>query len=458
MADVVLSLINHPKFDPDDSNLNLAFLISKDNQTILNYLYSNKSLDINYLEKCSIVHPFDSNTKISLIETNLTFAVRENQMIKFNLIISHPSFDPTKSHLNNALLPSISSSKTEITNKLLDHVQDVNIQFSNGKTLFYSFFEIQRYDVLIILISNQDFIIDNNFILFYFIQFLSSNNKFSLELLEKLVDYDEKHNHCIDFKNPFYQGHSFYCLIDTCNDKFVKIIQFLIDHNADPNQPDEMGRYQLEYALYIKSYSYVKALIDSKKIDFSIKIHGETYLHLAAKSSKKILKLILDQNLIDINTTDDSGDTPYATAMKRNHIHNAHLLERRANPNNKSNISSSNSDDYDEEDGEILSRILDLLIELDVSTKIYNNYTEMTTKLSDINKISERKKLIAEIQDLFNKANIFETPFNNNDDLSEINNLEFLYDNSIDNIIQSDNHDDFLLLKIQKLFNDIKKN
>lgn len=152
--------------------------------------------------------------------------------------------------------------------------------------------------------------------------------------------------------------------IDTCNNKFVKIIQFLFDQNADPNQPDELGRYPLEYALYIKSHSYVKALIYSKKIGFTIKIHGETYHHLASKSSKKILKLIHDQNLIDINKTDDSADTPYAIAMKSNHIHNAHLLERRANPDNKSNIlsSSPNSDDYDEEDGEILSRILDLLV------------------------------------------------------------------------------------------------
>ena len=65
----------------------------------------------------------------------------------------------------------------------------------------------------------------------------------------------------------------------------------------------------------------------------------------------------------------------------------------------------------------------------------------MMTRISDINKISERIKLIAEIQDLFNKANILETQFNNDNDLSEINNLEFLYDNSIDNIIQFDNHD-----------------
>lgn len=63
---------------------------------------------------------------------------------------------------------------------------------------------------------------------------------------------------------------------------------------------------------------------------------------------------------------------------------------------------------------------MDLLIELDVSTKISNNYTEMMTKISEINKISERKKLIAEIQDLFNKANILETPFNNDDDLSKL--------------------------------------
>lgn len=44
----------------------------------------------------------------------------------------------------------------------------------------------------------------------------------------------------------------------------------------------------------------------------------------------------------------------------------------------------------------------------------------MMTKISEINKISERKKLIAEIQDLFNKANILETPFNNDDDLSKL--------------------------------------
>lgn len=44
--------------------------------------------------------------------------------------------------------------------------------------------------------------------------------------------------------------------------------------------------------------------------------HSKTYLHLAAVSSNSILKEFIKRILIDINITDDKGNTPLIDACK----------------------------------------------------------------------------------------------------------------------------------------------
>lgn len=71
-----------------------------------------------------------------LIETTLTFAVRQNQINKFNMIISNPKFDPIKSNIKDALFASILSPQTEMLTKLLKFIKDVNIESQSNTSLF----------------------------------------------------------------------------------------------------------------------------------------------------------------------------------------------------------------------------------------------------------------------------------------------------------------------------------
>lgn len=75
-----------------------------------------------------------------LIETTLTFAVRQNQINKFNMIISNPIFDPIKSNIKDALFASILSPQTEMLTKLLKFIKDVNIESQSNTPLFDSLY------------------------------------------------------------------------------------------------------------------------------------------------------------------------------------------------------------------------------------------------------------------------------------------------------------------------------
>ena len=99
-------------------------------------------------------------------------------------------------------------------------------------------------------------------------------------------------------------GNSFYTSISTSFDNVGEIVQFFIDHNVDVNQPDSEGIYPLEYGIMNESKPFIIPLLDSKKVDFSVKLNNnENYIHLVeCCQDEEIVKEFIDRQIIDPNS------------------------------------------------------------------------------------------------------------------------------------------------------------
>ena len=131
--------------------------------------------------------------------------------------------------------------------------------------------------------------------------------------MKEIIEYDENHYHFIDFTQPLEDGESYFTEIPAFSSNIGEIAQFFLDHGADPNIPDKSGEYPLQYAILYNSADFIKVLLDSGKIDYSVRMNEthETYLHLAAKSiNLKIMDEFINRNLIDPDVTDDLGNKP----------------------------------------------------------------------------------------------------------------------------------------------------
>ena len=162
------------------------------------------------------------------------------------------------------------------------------------------------------------------------ISFIDEENV--VTVMNKIFDYNKEHNHLINFSKLLPDGKSFFTSIASNFSNIDKVVEFLLDHGGDPNAPDIYNVYPLEKAISIHSFQFANALIKTNKIDYSVKIPKKedttrfffssvksnkkqnntvgytTYLHLAVKD-QKILEELLKQKLIDVNMTDDIGNT-----------------------------------------------------------------------------------------------------------------------------------------------------
>lgn len=130
MSETVSALINHPEFDSVESNVDYEFFICPNEKNILDLLIS--KTNINYQYNQSIIFS-EEKRPFSVKDTILTYAVNQKMDIKIDLIISHPKFDPIKSHLNEVIFNSIS--QIEIFKKLFQINKDVTIISFDGNDL-----------------------------------------------------------------------------------------------------------------------------------------------------------------------------------------------------------------------------------------------------------------------------------------------------------------------------------
>ena len=118
-----LNKVKSEKFDPDESCINYAFLISTENE-ISKQLISMKSIDVNY--------KYFGKDNDYVYETPLTFAVKNNDIEKINMIIQHLTFDKVKSQLTSSIFESDKNNNLDIFKSLLNLI-DNDVIFCNDK-------------------------------------------------------------------------------------------------------------------------------------------------------------------------------------------------------------------------------------------------------------------------------------------------------------------------------------
>lgn len=328
--------------------------------------------------------------------TKLTKASRTNDIELIDLIINHPSFDKNKSQIERAIKFSIENRNIEIFRKLMKLVDDdVNLCNSTGSSLLVHAVHFSNGDVIDYILNNDQFDSKGSNILKGFVDiyaFLDGNRTFfdlfditddiksnerdryvsisediefeeieregegdgegegegeeeeeeeeetstngsdAIEMMKKLYEYDQQHEKIIDLNKLLPNGETFFSIILFPIHNIGQIIDFLLEEGADPNEPDSSKIYPLEKAIILNSYEFVISLINSNKIDYSIRIpiknnfnnnifsknikysNNEkytTYFHIASQCyCKEIISIFLERELIDINTTDDFGNTP----------------------------------------------------------------------------------------------------------------------------------------------------
>ena len=244
---------------------------------------------------------------------------------------------------------------------------DINLLNSKGRSLLSLCCENNFKEGVDRIINDVQFdFVATNFSSLLFTVFEGQN---TIEIIRSLVDYDSKHSHFLNFDQLLPNGKSFFTQIKNLpqnynnatnrnrkisnpiisfdaisnkndsidkyevsvgnnrgskkngDNRLVHLILFLIEKGVDVNKPDLFGVYPLQYAIQSQSLPYVQTLLNSGKLDFSIKINTKhitngTYLHIAANSSEEIVRQLVSRNIFDLNSKDDLGRTPYMIAQQ----------------------------------------------------------------------------------------------------------------------------------------------
>ncbi|KAK8880443.1 hypothetical protein M9Y10_003117 [Tritrichomonas musculus] len=336
LTTIVSLLINHPKFDPEESFLDYSFFISS--KEIAKQLYEDDSLDINYInthsckqEKKTFFYYYDDEDdfyqkkETNQYETALIHAVNQNQLELVDMIVKHPLFDPVKSQVNEAIFASVENNSTDIFEYLLKLVNnDVNIYNQRHQSLLFYTIICDNKEFFSKILNSDTFDSHKSDILDSFIKASYLNCDFTnqdqnrkiefsarIDIMDELLDYDENHFHLINMNNLLPNGKSFFTSINCDCQNLEDIVQYYLVHGVDPNMPDSFGVYPLEYAILNRSYCFFRNLLNSNRIDMSVRLkkNNQTYLHLAAVDSN-MFKDIYNRNQIDINVKDDLGETP----------------------------------------------------------------------------------------------------------------------------------------------------
>lgn len=176
---------------------------------------------------------------------------------------------------------------------------------------------------------------------------LIPNKSTVIEIMNKIYNYDQEHDHFIDFTQIIFNGKTYFTYISNNYDEITKVSQFLLDHGADPNIMDRKSENIFAISIIMNWFDLFYSLINSNKIDFSkfvlekrylnndmskIILVKTTYLHLAASIyDSRFLKIFLDKNLIDINVTNEVDETPLINACQKRHLPNIDLLFEKEN-------------------------------------------------------------------------------------------------------------------------------
>ena len=374
LENIVDLIIKSDKFNQEESRLNYAFFISTGE--ISKQLLSVNSIDINYdtddINRREVLSSQIKNNDCDSYfsyeihqtrETNLTSAVILNDIEKVHLIIQQPTFDKVKSQLKTAILFSVENNEIEIFKELIQLVDnDVNMSDFEGKSLLFHSIAHASDDIMTEILNHPNFDSKKSDILSAFIESfgdfnqiqikssrkiaksMKANNKISpIETMNILCDFDRSHDHLIDFTKLLPNGKSFFTICKYGDSYDSDICDFFLLNGCDPNQPDADGIFPLEFSIF-NSMGFFYSLIESNLIDYTKQIplnnnnilnicmdeitddplvfglNYTTYLHMAFASNFDNYTVFLERIIVDINMTNDLGETPLMTACRCNKI------------------------------------------------------------------------------------------------------------------------------------------
>uniref|UniRef100_A0A914VD50 SOCS box domain-containing protein n=1 Tax=Plectus sambesii TaxID=2011161 RepID=A0A914VD50_9BILA len=105
----------------------------------------------------------------------------------------------------------------------------------------------------------------------------------------------------------------------------ARLVQVLLDNNADPNQRDGFERFALHYAAE-RSSVCVKILVDAGAIVDCRDAHMNTPLHWAAYKNRVDCVQTLLEAGADVNAVDANGDSALSWAALKGHLEAIRLL------------------------------------------------------------------------------------------------------------------------------------
>lgn len=109
---------------------------------------------------------------------------------------------------------------------------------------------------------------------------------------------------------------------------------FTFEKGADTEIKDKIGRTAFLYAVRYNQMDTVKYFVSMKVDSCSVDCYGETALHLAvAQESLPMVKYLLENTPIDVNTLNTFKEAPLHKAARRGNLDiSTLLLENQANP------------------------------------------------------------------------------------------------------------------------------
>lgn len=120
------------------------------------------------------------------------------------------------------------------------------------------------------------------------------------------------------------------CYLENAQNRMA-IFKLLLNHNADHEQVDDNGQNTMMHACSQGLEEEMEAIMEKKAYDFnSTDKHGNNLLHYCAKAGKlAILKKVLGvmvQHTLNINTKNNSGQTPMDIALLEKNLKCAEKL------------------------------------------------------------------------------------------------------------------------------------
>jgi ankyrin repeat protein len=117
--------------------------------------------------------------------------------------------------------------------------------------------------------------------------------------------------------DPNLRSHGFPLLIIAINQRRVEIVRALLEHGADPNEPDPDGRTPLIVAVAFNPSTTPKEIVEAlleHKADVNVRWSGtgDTALHITVANGRRDIVDLLLAHGADPNLTNNEGKTPLA--------------------------------------------------------------------------------------------------------------------------------------------------